>query len=99
MKCRLAFLTLCASLMVLGCGDDAGGVYCRTYESRHSACGGDYTDGATEYYEFHIDDYFDGWSPTDVCNKFSGTRYGLLRDLLHLFRRQEQRSDERRLRG
>jgi len=74
MKYVLTLLTLGASLMVLSCGDDAGGVYCCTYESRHSACGGgDYTDWVPEYYEFNIDDYLDGWSPTDVCNKFSGT--------------------------
>ncbi|RLB48055.1 MAG: hypothetical protein DRH23_09445 [Deltaproteobacteria bacterium] len=73
MKYAFTLLALGTSLMALGCGDE-GGVYCCTYESRHSACGGgDYTAWATNYYEFNIDDYLEGWSPTDVCDKFSGT--------------------------
>ena len=77
MKCVLTLLMLGPLLVVFGCGDDADSVYCCTYESRHSACGGgDYTDWVTEYYEFNIEDYVDGWSPTDVCNKFSGTDTG-----------------------
>ena len=66
-------LSLLTGLSAWGCGDE-GGVYCCTYESRHSACGGgDYTPWETNYYEFNIDDYVEGWSPQDVCDKFNGT--------------------------
>ena len=69
------WLMLGAAFTTWGCGDGGGGgVYCCTYESRHSACGGgDYTPWETNYYEFNIDDYVEGWSPQDVCAKFSGT--------------------------
>jgi len=74
MKYALMFVTLGAALMMSSCGEDGGGVYCCTYESRHSACGGgDYTPWETNYYEFNINDYVEGWSPQDVCDKFSGT--------------------------
>lgn len=70
----LLLLSLASGLMAWGCGDESGGVYCCTFESRHSACGGgDYTPWETNYYEFNIDDYVEGWSPNDVCDKFSGT--------------------------
>jgi len=74
MKYVFILVTLGACLLPLGCGDDEGGIYCCTYESRHSACGGgDYTEWETQYYEFNIDDYVEGWSTADVCDKFSGT--------------------------
>lgn len=74
MKCALAMLAVSACLAGLGCGDSTGGVYCCTYDSRHSACGGgDYTAWETNYYEFNIDDYVEGWTPEQVCDKFSGT--------------------------
>jgi hypothetical protein len=72
MKQVFILVTLGACLLTVGCGDE-GGVYCCTFESRHSACGGgDYTPWEAEYYEFNIDDYQEGWSPDRVCNKFSG---------------------------
>ncbi len=64
-----------ALLLASACGDESGGVYCCTFESRHSACGGggDYTAWETEYYEFNLDDYLEGWDAQRVCNKFDGT--------------------------
>jgi hypothetical protein len=74
MKYALILMTLVASSPAAGCGDEAGGVYCCSYESRHSACGGgDYSAWETNLYEFNIDDYLEGWSPADVCDKFGGT--------------------------
>jgi hypothetical protein len=74
MRYALLTLLLGACVASLGCGADEGGVYCCTYESRYSACGGgDYSAWETNYYEFNIDDYVEGWSPADVCDKFSGT--------------------------
>ena len=74
MKWLLASLTVSAGLAAVACGDDAGGVYCCTYESRYSACGGgDYSDWEINYYEFNIDDYLEAWSPEKVCDKSSGT--------------------------
>jgi hypothetical protein len=65
--------TTCASRVGIK-ADEICARTCCTYESRHSACGGgDYTAWETMYYEFNIDDYLEGWSPTDVCDKFSGT--------------------------
>ena len=74
MRSALLTLLLGACVTSLGCGEDEGGVYCCTYESRYSACGGgDYSAWETKYCEFNIDDYVEGWSPADVCDKFSGT--------------------------
>jgi len=74
MRYALASLVVVIGLSALGCGDDGGGVYCCVYESRYSACGGgDYSAWETQYYEFNIDDYVEGWSPADVCDKFNGT--------------------------
>jgi len=58
-----------------GCGDDeGGGVYCCTWESRHTGCGGtDWTAWETEQDEFNIDDYLEGWTPERVCNKYTGS--------------------------
>ena len=64
-------LTLVAFL-VAACGDE-GGVYCCTYGERSTGCGGiGWSGWETEYYQFNIDDYLDGWSPERVCNKFRG---------------------------
>jgi hypothetical protein len=69
------------SLMVLGllsgliasCGEEDH-IYCCSYESRHSACGGgNYTSWETTDYQFDIWDYKEGWTPEDVCNKFTGS--------------------------
>lgn len=57
MRYALVLLMLGAALMALSCGEE-GGVYCCTFESQHSACGGgDYTPWETKYYQFNIDDY------------------------------------------
>lgn len=43
MKFVLAILTVCALASVTifsACGEEGGGIYCCTYESRHTACGG-----------------------------------------------------------
>jgi hypothetical protein len=67
-------LVLYAAATLPGCGEEGGGVYACRYESRHSACGGgDYTDWAAECYSFNIDDYLDGWTPEQVCDKFTGS--------------------------
>jgi len=68
----ITFLALGASLMALACGDEASGVYCCTYESRHSACGGgDYTPWVTNQLTF--DDLAEGWTPEEKCDQFSGS--------------------------
>ena len=65
----LLTLFVASSFTAPGCGDEGGGVYCCTYESRRSACGGgDYTAWETNSFEFNIDDYVAGWSPEDVCD-------------------------------
>lgn len=66
---------VCAAMLLLtsACGDESGGVYCCTFESRYSACGGgDYTTWEMEYYEFNLDDYVEGWDAQRVCDKFDG---------------------------
>ena len=71
--CIVGAVGIAALLLASACGDEAGGTYCCTFESRHSACGGgDYTTWETKYYEFDLDDYVEGWSPQRVCDKFSG---------------------------
>jgi len=67
-------LSLGVAAVTGGCGgDEGGGLYCCTYESRHSACGGgNWTPWVTEHYEFNLDDYVEGWTPERVCAKFSG---------------------------
>ena len=63
-----------ALCLASACGDESGGTYCCTFESRRSACGGgDYTAWETEYYEFSLDDYLEGWDAQRVCGKFDGT--------------------------
>jgi len=68
-------LSLGVAAVTAGCGgDEGGGLYCCTYESRHSACGGgNRTAWETLSYEFNIDDYVEGWTPEQVCAKFSGS--------------------------
>jgi hypothetical protein len=61
-------------VLIAGCGEDGGGIYCCTYESRHTACGGgDWTAWEAEFYQFNIDDYLEDWTPERVCNKFTGS--------------------------
>lgn len=63
-----------AAPCLTACGDDEGGVYCCTYESRHTACGGsDWTDWESEVDEFNIDNYKDDWTPQRVCDKYTGS--------------------------
>ena len=59
---------------VSGCGDDeGGGIYCCSYESRHTGCGGTgWTDWESKSEQFNIDDYLEGWTPERVCNKYTG---------------------------
>jgi len=75
MKQSPAALILMASLLTAGCGgEEGGGLYCCTYESRHSACGGgNWTAWEIQHYEFDLDDYVEGWTPEQVCAKFSGS--------------------------
>lgn len=62
------------ALGFVACGDEGGGVYCCTYESRHTGCGGSgWTEWETSSEQFNIDDYKEGWSPEDVCDKYTGT--------------------------
>lgn len=72
---RLLIAVSLGAAVASGCGgEDGGGVYCCTYESRHSACGGgSWTAWETLHYEFDLDDYVEGWTAEQVCAKFSGS--------------------------
>ncbi len=60
--------------LMAGCGEDGGGIYCCSYESRSTACGGSgWKPWKATNYQFNIDDYKEGWSPTRVCDKFTGS--------------------------
>jgi len=73
MKATRAAL-LVAAVLLCGCGDGSGGIYCCTYESRHTGCGGTGWEAwVSQSYEFNIDDYLEGWTPQRVCDKFSGS--------------------------
>jgi hypothetical protein len=70
----LPVLLLTAMLTFSACGEEDGGTYCCTYESRHTGCGGvGWSDWESESYEFNIDDYVEGWTPELVCDKFTGS--------------------------
>ena len=72
--CAMIWLVAIASFG--GCGDDegGGGIYCCSYESRHTGCGGTgWTDWEAKSDEFNIDDYLEGWTPERVCNKYTGS--------------------------
>ncbi len=77
MKNVLIILEVCALLagvIFSACGEEGGGIYCCTYESRHTACGGgDWGAWESESYQFNIDDYLEGWTPERVCDKFTGS--------------------------
>jgi hypothetical protein len=60
-------------MLIAGCGGDDS-IYCVTYESRHTGCGGaGWSDWEPDHYEFNMDDYKEGWTPEDVRDKFTGT--------------------------
>lgn len=61
--------------LVAGCDGIVGGtVYCCTYESRYTGCGGvGWNDWEAEQYEFDLEDYKDGWDAERVCDKFTGS--------------------------
>ncbi len=64
---------LIAGLLISGCGEDDT-IYCCSYESRHTACGGsDWTAWEAEKYQFDIDTYLEDWTPERVCDKFTGS--------------------------
>ena len=68
----LSVLIVACAMVITSCSQ--GSTYCCTYESRHTGCGGvGWSQWETEYYEFDIDDYKEGWTPEQVCNKFTGS--------------------------
>lgn len=81
MKHILALISLLALLafpvLPMSCGEGgegSGEIYCCTYQSRATGCGGtgwkDWKDGSDQ---FNIDDYLEGWTPERVCNKYTGS--------------------------
>jgi hypothetical protein len=77
MRPALAFAASAAFSVVLlltACPGDGGSLYCCAYESRSTGCGGvGWSDWAAESFTFNIDDYIEGWTPEQVCGKFSGS--------------------------
>jgi hypothetical protein len=68
----LSALIVASAAVITGCGD--GSIYCVTYETRHTGCGGvGWSDWETEHYEFNIDDYREDWTPERVRDKFTGS--------------------------
>jgi hypothetical protein len=74
---RFSLALLVALLVAVGCnttGPSKSGIYACTYEIRSTGCGGSgWSAWTTECYQFNIDDYVSGWTPTMVCDKFSGS--------------------------